>query len=90
MPLTLSGSRKDLGHGTTLDRLTDPITGRPQTLGSVLNSLLPSLFPSPRNPLLAQPVLHGAVVPLSANAEELVRTAAYADGWMHICVLMLT
>lgn len=62
---------------------------QPQTIGTALNTLLPALFPSRRSPLLAQPVLHGAVVPLAANAEEVVRWAAYADGWVHLGVVMM-
>ncbi|OCK82458.1 autophagy protein-like protein 5 [Lepidopterella palustris CBS 459.81] len=61
----------------------------PQTLGTALNAIIPSLFPSRRSPLLAQPVLHGAVVPMAANVEELMRAAAYADGWLHIVIVMM-
>ncbi|KAF2142227.1 uncharacterized protein K452DRAFT_28495 [Aplosporella prunicola CBS 121167] len=60
-----------------------------QTLGTALNGLLPSLFPSRRSALLAQPVLHGAVVPMGAPLEELGRAAAYADGFLHIVVVMM-
>jgi autophagy-related protein 5 len=63
---------------------------QPQTLGMALNTLLPALFPSRRSPLLALPVLHGAVLPLAAGVEELSRFAAYADGWLHISVRMMT
>lgn len=62
---------------------------QPQTLGTALNSTLPSLFPSRRNPLLAQPVLHGAVVPMSASIEELGKAASYPDGFLHVSVAML-
>ena len=62
---------------------------QPQTLGTALNSTLPTIFPSRRNPLLAQPVLHGAAVPMAASLEELGRAAAYADGFLHIAVGML-
>jgi autophagy-related protein 5 len=65
------------------------IVGQPQTLGTALNSILPTLFPSRRSPLLAHAVLHGAVVPLSANFEDLVRAATYADGWLHLVVVMM-
>lgn len=40
--------------------------------------------------MLAQPVLHGAVLPLGANIEDLLRTVAYMDGWLHIVVAMLS
>lgn len=62
---------------------------QPQTLGTALNSTLPSLFPSRRNPLLAQPVLHGVVVPMAASIEDLGKAAAYPDGFLHVAVAML-
>ncbi|KAK5110852.1 hypothetical protein LTR62_005563 [Meristemomyces frigidus] len=62
---------------------------QPQTLGTALNTALPTIFPSRRNPLLAQPVLHGAAVPMNANLEELGRCAAYTDGFLHVAVVML-
>ncbi|KAH8596384.1 autophagy protein Apg5-domain-containing protein [Bisporella sp. PMI_857] len=60
-----------------------------QTLGTALNKLLPSLFPSRRDAILAEPVLHGAPVPFHASLEELMREAAYADGWIHLSIKML-
>ncbi|MCJ1225705.1 autophagy protein 5 [Toensbergia leucococca] len=60
-----------------------------QTLGTALHFLLPALFPSRRIPILARPVLHGAVVPLGAGLEELVLGAAYLDGWVHLGVVMM-
>ncbi|KAF2133935.1 autophagy protein-like protein 5 [Dothidotthia symphoricarpi CBS 119687] len=62
---------------------------QPQTIGTALNQILPSLFPSRRSALLAQAVLHGAVLPLSAGVEDLVRAAAYLDGWLHVAVVMM-
>ena len=60
-----------------------------QTLGSALNTILPSLFPSRRDAILAEPILHGAPVPFRAPLEELMREAAYADGWLHLSVQMI-
>jgi autophagy-related protein 5 len=60
-----------------------------QTLGSALNKILPSLFPSRRDPILAEPILHGAAVPFRAPLEELMREAAYPDGWLHVSIVML-
>jgi autophagy-related protein 5 len=54
-----------------------------------LNQILPSLFPSRRDAILAEPILHGAPVPFRAPLEELMREAAYADGWIHLTLLML-
>lgn len=62
----------------------------PQTIGTALNNVLPTVFPSRRNPLLAQPVLHGAEVPMSANVLEISRAATYCDGFLHIVVSMLS
>ena len=64
-------------------------TRNPQTIGAALNQLLPNLFPSPRTALLAQPVLHGAVLPLNVSIEEVLKTAAYSDGWLHVAIVMM-
>ena len=64
--------------------------GQLQTLGMALNSAAPKLFPSRRAAILAVPALHGTVVPMSANLEELLRAAAYADGFLHIAVVMMS
>lgn len=69
--------------------MTKSRTGQPQTVGTALNHIIPSLFPSRRSPLLAHAVLHGAVLPLSTSVEELLRTTAYLDGWLHIAVVMM-
>ncbi|QIX00501.1 hypothetical protein AMS68_006018 [Peltaster fructicola] len=63
--------------------------GTPQTVGTALNSILPELFPSRRNPLLAQPVLHGAIVPMSAVMDDLAHACAYLDGFVHLTIVML-
>ena len=60
-----------------------------QTLGHALNELLPSLFPSRRTAVLARAVLHGAVLPLTAPIEDVMKGAAYADGWVHLSVAMM-
>lgn len=60
-----------------------------QTLGSALNAVLPSLFPSRRDAILAEPILHGAPVPFKAPLADLMREAAYADGWLHLSINML-
>lgn len=63
--------------------------GTPQTLGQALNYLLPALFPSSRDPVLANVILHGAPVPFSAPLEELMKDAAYPDGWLCLIVVLL-
>lgn len=68
----------------------DMTSGQRQTVGTMLRALLPNLFPNARGPcLIAAPVLHGAVLPLDAPVEELVRTSAYVDGWLHVAFVML-
>ncbi|RDW92420.1 autophagy protein 5 [Coleophoma crateriformis] len=80
-----------LGSFKIVQSLIPPLTAKRevQTLGSALNKILPSLFPSRRDAILAEPILHGAPVPFKAPLEELMREAAYADGWLHVCVEML-
>ncbi|KAI9852164.1 MAG: autophagy protein 5 [Thelocarpon superellum] len=56
---------------------------------SALQQLLPSLFPSRRTATLARAVLHGTVLPLTAPLEEVMRSAAYMDGWIHLSVMMM-
>ncbi|KAK5073464.1 Autophagy protein 5 [Lithohypha guttulata] len=64
--------------------------GTPQTLGSALHSLLPSLFPSRRTPILAKALLHGTVLPMNAVLEEVASKACYADGWVNVVVAITT
>ncbi|KAI0186474.1 autophagy protein Apg5-domain-containing protein [Xylaria flabelliformis] len=61
----------------------------PQTVGAALRNLLPRLFPSSRDPVLAAAILHGARVPFHAPLEELMREAAYPDGWLCFVVVPL-
>ncbi|KAH6697199.1 autophagy protein Apg5-domain-containing protein [Plectosphaerella plurivora] len=66
-----------------------PGTRQPQLTGAALRSLLPTLFPSSRDPVLANAILHGAPVPFDAPIEDLMREAAYPDGWLCIIVSLL-
>ena len=88
---TIAEEAQQAGHIRVVQSLV-PLqlpSRQPQTLGTALNNTLPTIFPSRRNPLLAQPVLHGAVVPMGALIEDLGRAAAYADGFLHVAVMML-
>jgi autophagy-related protein 5 len=88
---TIAEETKTAGHIRVVQSLV-PLhvsSKQPQTMGTALNNILPAIFPSRRNPLLAQPVLHGTVVPLAANMEDLGRAAAYPDGFMHVAIVML-
>ncbi|KAG5951682.1 autophagy protein 5 [Claviceps sorghi] len=60
--------------------------GRPRLLGQVLKELMPRLFPSARDPVLAGVVMHGVGVPFAAPLEELMAEAAYPDGWLCLVV----
>lgn len=79
------------GSFKVMQTLISPRTsGRlPQTLGSALRALLPTLFPSSRDPVLANVIMHGAPVPFWAPLEELMREAAYPDGWLCLIVVLL-
>jgi len=74
-----------------IQTLISPLTPlrETQTLGSALNSILPDLFPSRRDAILAEVVLHGAVLPFAAPLEEVMREGAYADGWICGVVRMI-
>lgn len=61
---------------------TSPEDRRPQQLGQALRTMMPMLFPSTRTPVLATAILHGAPVPFDAPLEDLMREAAYPDGWL--------
>lgn len=74
--------------GGTAAQARAAATAQPQTLGTALHTLIPTLFPSRRTPILARPILHGAPIALTANLDELTRWACYADGWIHIVVAM--
>ncbi len=61
-------------------------TRKPQLLGHALKNVMPGLFPSSRDPILANVILHGASVPFEAPLAELMREAAYPDGWLCLIV----
>lgn len=65
-----------------------PEDRRPQRLGQALRAMMPMLFPSSKGPALANVLLHGAGVPFEAPLEELMREAAYPDGWLCFVVVV--
>lgn len=81
-----------IGMLKVVQGLVTPTTGsgEPQTLGSALHNLLPTVFPSRRSYIFAHAVMHGAVLPLSAPVQEIMRSAAYADGFLHVAVIMVS
>ncbi|EHA57283.1 autophagy protein 5 [Pyricularia oryzae] len=86
-----AGGATPAGSFRVMQTLVPPRTANriPQTLGPTLRDLLPVLFPSSRDPVLANVVLHGAPVPFSAPLEGLMREAAYPDGWLCLTVVPL-
>ncbi|KAJ0330714.1 hypothetical protein COL5a_003015 [Colletotrichum fioriniae] len=87
-----AGDTPGTGAFKVLQTLIPPVipgTRTRQTLGRALQSHLPSLFPSSRDPVLANVVLHGSPVPFSAPLEDLMREAAYPDGWLCLAVVLL-
>ncbi|TGJ84287.1 hypothetical protein E0Z10_g4502 [Xylaria hypoxylon] len=78
------------GAFKVMQSLVQPRINRtPQTVGVALRNLLPKLFPSSRDPVLAAAILHGARVPFHAPLEELMREATYPDGWLCLVVVPL-
>ncbi|KJZ79622.1 Autophagy protein 5 [Hirsutella minnesotensis 3608] len=61
---------------------------KPKLLGQALKDLMPRLFPSSRDPVLASVILHGAPIPFSAPLGELMKEAAYPDGWLCLVVVV--
>ncbi|KAL7798985.1 autophagy protein Apg5 domain-containing protein [Trichoderma ceciliae] len=61
---------------------------KPKLLGQALKDLMPMLFPSSRDPVLASVVLHGVPAPFSAPLGEMMREAAYPDGWLCFVVVV--
>jgi autophagy-related protein 5 len=61
---------------------------KPKLLGQALKDLMPTLFPSSRDPVLASVVLHGVPAPFNAPLGEMMREAAYPDGWLCFVVVV--
>ncbi|KFA76792.1 hypothetical protein S40288_09157 [Stachybotrys chartarum IBT 40288] len=79
-----SEATEEAGSFKVLQSLVTPTTTdrKPKQLGQALKSLLPQLFPSSRDPVLAKALLHGVAVPFEAPLEEVMKDAAYPDGWL--------
>ncbi|KAK9463818.1 autophagy protein Apg5-domain-containing protein [Lipomyces oligophaga] len=61
-----------------------------QTVGTALHTQLGYLFPSRRTYILAKPIVHGISVPMSAPLAELLYECMYTDGYLHICIVMIS
>jgi autophagy-related protein 5 len=80
------------GHIRVAQVLVQPFIAQTrvqQTMGSALHGALPTLFPSRRTPIIARPVLHGAVAPMAMTLEDAMRTLAFTDGWLHVGIDMM-
>ncbi|KAI1178101.1 autophagy protein Apg5-domain-containing protein [Nemania sp. FL0916] len=91
-PSDVTGDAKNTaGSFKVMQSLVQPrVNDRtPQTVGAALRNLMPRLFPSSRDPVLAAVILHGANVPFHAPLEELMREAAYPDGWLCLVIVPL-
>lgn len=62
----------------------------PQTMGTALNARMPKLFPSKRTCVLARPLIHGVEVPLKTPLLGLLADAIYPDGFLHVCIVMMS
>ncbi|KAK9378391.1 autophagy protein Apg5-domain-containing protein [Kockiozyma suomiensis] len=62
----------------------------PHTVGSALHQYLPDLFPSRRACLIARPILHGATLGMMIPLAELLYECMYTDGYLHICIVMIS
>ncbi|KAM0221096.1 hypothetical protein ACHAPA_003447 [Fusarium lateritium] len=94
IPTTASDSSSTLPEHATfkvIQSLVPAVSSdrRPKLLGQALREMLPGLFPSSRDPILANVVMHGAGVPFNAPLDELMREASYPDGWLCLVVIVL-
>ncbi|KOS20160.1 Autophagy protein 5 [Escovopsis weberi] len=62
--------------------------GEPRLLGEALRDAMPLLFPSSRGPVMADVLLHGVPAPFDAPLAEIMREAAYPDGWLCLVVVV--
>ncbi|GMG27222.1 unnamed protein product [Ambrosiozyma monospora] len=59
------------------------------TLGQLLQTMIPDLFPSNLMYTVAYPVSHGVILPLSAPVVELFALMRFFDGFLHVSVKMI-
>lgn len=85
------GGDPSAGAFKIIQSLVQPLNPdrRPRLLGQALREMMPKLFPSSRDPVMANVLLHGVAVPFDAPLAELMREAAYPDGWLSFVVVVL-
>ncbi|GME93372.1 unnamed protein product [Ambrosiozyma monospora] len=59
------------------------------TLGQLLQTMIPDLFPSNLMCTVAYPVSHGVILPLGSPVVELFSLMRFFDGFLHISVKMI-
>lgn len=86
-----SAPAEAMGSFKIIQSLIQPAQGdrRPTLLGQALREMMPVLFPSSRDPVLATVVMHGAQLPFNTPLQELMKDAAYPDGWICLVVKVL-
>ncbi|OAA60740.1 autophagy protein 5 [Cordyceps fumosorosea ARSEF 2679] len=85
------GDASSAGTFKIIQSLVQPLGAdrRPRLLGQALKETMPKLFPSSRDPVMANLLLHGVAVPFNAPLPELMKEAAYPDGWLSFVVVVL-
>ncbi|OAA76966.1 autophagy protein 5 [Akanthomyces lecanii RCEF 1005] len=85
------GDASAAGAFKIIQSLVQPLAAdrRPRLLGHALKDMMPRLFPSSRDPVMANILLHGVAVPFDAPLADLMREAAYPDGWLSFVVVVL-
>lgn len=85
------GDASAAGAFKIIQSLVQPLAAdrRPRLLGHALKDMMPRLFPSSRDPVMANVLLHGVAVPFDAPLADLMREAAYPDGWLSFVVVVL-
>ncbi|ATY61495.1 autophagy protein 5 [Cordyceps militaris CM01] len=86
-----AGDGSSAGAFKVLQSLVQPLgtDRKPRLLGHALKEMMPKLFPSSRDPVMANVLLHGVAVPFDAPLADLMREAAYPDGWLSFVVVIL-
>lgn len=60
-----------------------------KSLGVVLNSVVPDLFPSKRTCVLVKPMAHGVDLDLKWGWKEVQKITRFADGFVHVNLVLL-
>lgn len=73
---------------STIAALTESVIGKPRTLGSVLNSLLPAIFPVPdAQSNIVTLLVQGITPPFDSSISWLCENFAHPDNFLYIIIL---